>query len=392
MVDLIFGTSGWDYKDWIGPFYERRERKFSFYNIFFQTAEINSTFYRLPTRAMVYGWYRYSPENFIFSAKLPKTCTHEKRLNPDLKVKTDLLQFLELMDPLRLNHKLGAILIQLPPSFTYERDHENLEAFLDMLPDNFEFAIEFRNHSWIKEEIWELLTNHNVAYTIVDEPLLPPEVKVTADFSYIRWHGHGERIWYDYHYNKEELADWIPKIKEISKKNDKIYGYFNNHYHGYAVENCVQILEMLDSANSKQIEIKKKVIQYNLKKRPRVYKNLEDFGVLKTETLGLEDLFLNLMGAPRLKRAKNIKDDEIEIVEASKERLQANIRKYVIEIDIKNKVISHNCDDWRKSLGIKRLCKHIGKLFLMLPIETSEKHLADILRNKKKWQFLQITS
>lgn len=387
MADLIFGTSGWDYKEWIGPFYERKEKKFSFYNRFFRTVEINSTFYRMPTRAMVYGWYRSAPKNFVFSAKLPKTCTHEKRLNPDLKVKNDLLQFLELMNPLRLNHKLGAILIQLPPSFVYERDHENLEAFLGMLPEEFDFAVEFRDHSWIRDETWRLLRDHNVAYTIVDEPLLPPEARVTADFAYFRWHGHGERIWYDYHYGIEELKPWVPKVKEVSKKVDKIYGYFNNHYHGYAVENCVQILEMLNSARPKQVEIKDKVIQHNLKKRPRAYKTLEDFGIVEKEAMGLEDLLLSLAGEARYKRARNIKDEEIEIVEASEEWIQANIRKYVVEVDPENRVMTHGCDDWRKGLGMHRLCKHVGKLFLTLPSETSEKILRDIMKNRGKWRF-----
>ncbi len=390
LVDFIFGTSGWDYKEWIGPFYDRRKKKFSFYTKFFRTSEINSTFYRMPTRAMVYGWYRSAPENFVFSAKLPKTCTHEKRLNPDLKVKNDLLQFLELMNPLRLNHKLGAILIQLPPSFVYERDCENLKAFLGMLPSEFEFAFEFRDHSWLRDETWRLLKDHNVAYTIVDEPLLPPEVKVTADFAYIRWHGHGERIWYDYHYKEEELEPWVSKIKDISKKVDKIYGYFNNHYHGYAVENCVQILEMLNTASPEQIQIKDKVIQHNLEKRPMAYKTLFEFGVVEKEALGLEDLLINLAGEARYKRARGIKDEEIEITEASDEWIRANIRDYVIEVDLKNRVISHNCDDWRKGLGMRRFCKHVGKLFISLHLETSEEILRNIVKNRGKWKFQMI--
>jgi uncharacterized protein YecE (DUF72 family) len=391
LVDFIFGTSGWDYKEWIGLFYKNGEKKFSFYTGFFRTSEINSTFYRMPTRAMVYGLYRSAPENFVFSAKLPKTCTHEKRLNPDLKVKNDLLEFLELMNPLRLNHKLGAILIQLPPSFVYERDHENLEAFLEMLPQDFEFAIEFRDHSWMRDETWKLMRDHNVAYTIVDEPLLPPTVEVTANFAYIRWHGRGERIWYDYHYSQGELEPWVSKIKDVSKNVEKIYGYFNNHFHGYAVENCIQILEMLNSASPEQIEIKDRIIQYNLEKRPKAYKAIKEFGVVEEEALGLEDFLINLAGDARYERARDIEDEEIEIVEASDELIQANIRDYVIEVNLKNRVISHNCDDWRKGLGMKTLCKHVCKLFISLPSETSEGILRDIVKNRSKWKF-QLTS
>jgi len=127
-------------------------------------------------------------EGFKFSAKLPRLITHEKKLDPDRKVKNDLLRFLELMEPLRAAHKLGAILIQLPPKFVFERHRENLASFFELLPEDFEFAVEFRDHSWLKKETLRLLKDHNVAYTIVDEPLLPPEIQLTADFAYFRWH------------------------------------------------------------------------------------------------------------------------------------------------------------------------------------------------------------
>ena len=73
-----------------------------------------------------------------------------------------------------------------------------------MLPEDYEFAVEFRDYSWFKDDVWKMLKKYNVAYTIVDEPLLPPEIHVTSDFSYIRWHGRGSRPWYDYHYIDEK--------------------------------------------------------------------------------------------------------------------------------------------------------------------------------------------
>ena len=103
---------------------------------------------------------------------MPKLITHQKKLNLELNVKNDLLQFLELMEPLRNAGKLGAILIQLPPSFTYKKYYENLEAFLEMLPEDYEFAIEFRDYSWFRNDAWNLLKKYSVAYTVVDEPLL----------------------------------------------------------------------------------------------------------------------------------------------------------------------------------------------------------------------------
>ena len=114
-----------------------------------------------------------------------------------------------------------------------------------MLDLTFSYAIEFRNLSWIRDETWNLLKEHNVAYVNVDEPLLPPEVHLTTDFAYFRWHGRGENPWFDYRYSDKELDEWTPKIKEAASKTKKILGYFNNHFHGYAPENCLHLIKKL---------------------------------------------------------------------------------------------------------------------------------------------------
>jgi uncharacterized protein YecE (DUF72 family) len=278
LSDLLFGTSGWSYKEWVGPFYQTPKKMFSQYTRFFRTAEINSTFYKYPSRQAIFGLDRNSPGNFVFSAKLPRVITHEKRLNPDLMVKNDLLRFLELLEPLAADGKLGCILIQLPPSFTYERDGENFKAFLGLLPEDYEFAVEFRNRSWMQNQTWNLLREHNVAYCVVDEPLLPSDLHFTADFAYFRWHGRGADPWYDYCYSKEELQEWVPHVKEAKDKAEKVYGYFNNHFHGYAVENCMEILEMLNEAMPEYGTINEKIIRYNAEKRPVMReKRLDEF-------------------------------------------------------------------------------------------------------------------
>ena len=97
-----------------------------------------------------------------------------------------------------------------------------------------------------------------MAYTIVDEPLLPPEVHLTADFAYFRWHGKGEKIWFDYRYPNEELDVWVPNVQKTSKSVKKIYGFFNNHYHGYAPENCLYLLEKLGLLSESQKKTKDK--------------------------------------------------------------------------------------------------------------------------------------
>ena len=250
--NIFLGTSGWSYKEWEGKFYERGEkRKLRAYSQVFKTAEIDSTFYRNPSKGTVMGWLKYSPSDFVFTAKLPQMITHTKKLGLKGDVKPDLEVFLELMRPLQLGGKLACLLIQLPPRYSY--NPENLESFFQQLDPVFKYAIEFRNLTWMRDETWQLLQKYNVAYTNVDEPLLPPELHVTSkDFAYFRWHGRGEKIWFDYKYNEVELNQWIPKVQETASKVKRIYGYFNNHYHGYAPENCQYLIEKLGLLTEKE--------------------------------------------------------------------------------------------------------------------------------------------
>lgn len=120
----------------------------------------------------------------------------------------------------------------------------------------FKYAVEFRSLSWMRGETWDLLKKFDVAYTNVDEPLLPPEVHLTSDFAYFRWHGRGENPWFDYRYSKDELEAWVPKVEEASQKVKKIVGYFNNHFHGYAPENCLYLIERLGLLSEEQKRLK----------------------------------------------------------------------------------------------------------------------------------------
>jgi len=258
--NIVLGTCGWSYEEWVGNFYEKSgsQSKLRAYSKVFKTVEIDSTFYRNPSKGTVMGWLKYSPSDFVFSAKLPQTITHEKILGLKKDVKADLEIFLDLMRPLQLGGKLACLLIQLPPKYSY--NPKNLEAFFQMLDPTFRYAVEFRNLTWLlpSTETFPLLKQYGVAYTIVDEPLLPPEVHLTADFAYFRWHGRGEDIWFDYRYSEEELQPWIAKIEETAKNAKKVYGYFNNHYHGYAPENCLHMLEKLGLLSETQKKTKEK--------------------------------------------------------------------------------------------------------------------------------------
>jgi uncharacterized protein YecE (DUF72 family) len=252
--EVRLGTSGWSYKEWEGPFYPKGEkRKLTFYSKFFDTVEIDSTFYAFPSKGLVLGATANTPPGFVFSAKLPKLITHEKKLDPEKGVKEDLFRFMHLMRPLLDEGKLGPLLIQLPPSFAYSDGLRKLRTFLELTPSDVSFAVEFRNKSWLaKADAIDLLRERNVALTTVDEPLLPPDTTTTADFAFVRWHGRGERPWYNYRYKQGELEGWTKKVEAIATKTKKVYGYFNNHFHGYAVEDSLKMMELLGSADAEQ--------------------------------------------------------------------------------------------------------------------------------------------
>ena len=147
MSDVSLGTSGWSYKEWEGVLYPKGEkRKLSYYARYFKTVEIDSTYYAYPAKAMVQGFAGATPDGFVFSAKLPKLITHEKRLDVGKGVEQDLARFLHVMRPLEDAGKLGPLLIQLPPSFAYEGDLAGLQGFLKVIPSDVRFAIRVPSH------------------------------------------------------------------------------------------------------------------------------------------------------------------------------------------------------------------------------------------------------
>ena len=382
MSTILLGTSGWSYREWIGPFYDDEKRMFSYYAKFFNTVEINSTFYRYPSRSTIYGLSRAAPPNFIFSAKLPRLITHKKKLDLAEDIRSDLMRFLELLEPLYVSGRLGCILIQLPPSFKYEDGYERLEGFLDIIPDGYEFAVEFRDSSWMREDTWRMLRKYGVAYCVVDEPSFPSEVHVTADFAYFRWHGRNSRVWYNYRYSEKELSEWVPKLEETGRKVRKIYGYFNNHFHGYAIENCIELMQMLKIAEPKHEEVKRKIIEYNL------YGGSLSAGLSQTER-EVWQLLLKLTDLNRIKRGRSIGDEELSIEESSEDRVRVRVKEYTVEFLLGKRILKHDCDDWLKGLEEKRLCKHVVKALLSMKPEKARDILEDIIKNKRLWRFQQ---
>jgi uncharacterized protein YecE (DUF72 family) len=273
MGKLLLGCSGWSYPDpaekggWTGAFYpDSKTRRLAFYSQFFNTVEMDSTFYekfyKYMTKGTFYGMAKATPEGFQFCLKVPETVTHDKRLNVEEGAITSLEEFLDKISPLKEAKKLGAVLIQLPPSFTV-KEFSNTEQFLERLPDDYEYALEFRHPSWETEGPWDLLKHYNIAAVMTDSPTKDKlqflsDVTVTANHAFIRWHGRNSHHRYNYLYSKEELKPWVGKVKRIQAETAIVRGYFNNHYGAKAVVNALQFREMIGDALS---EKKEKVLE-----------------------------------------------------------------------------------------------------------------------------------
>jgi len=390
MDNIWLGCSGWHYQEWVGPFYREDEKsRLAAYSRVFKTVEIDSTFYRYPTKGMVFGWLRYTKSDFLYAAKLPKLITHKKKLNHAKNVEEDLNKFLQLMEPLQFNGKLACLLAQLPPGL--KLDLPLLESFLALFPTQFRLAVEFRHPSWLNSQTMQLLEKYNVAYTVVDEPLLPSDVYITSDIAYIRWHGRGERPWYNYHYRSEELKPWVPKVKAAAQKAGKVFGYFNNHYHAYAVKNALEMAEMLEIITAEQKAAKKTVeeaLEAKLKVPPvKPSMELTAFMPETIASMKLGDLLRVFMDDNRIKRAKGIKDDEVVIEQASEENLKAKVREYYVSIDVPNRVVLHDCPDWSRCAPVKQFCKHVGKVMLSVPEGVSVSIMKKMGAEREKWQF-----
>jgi uncharacterized protein YecE (DUF72 family) len=250
---VLVGTSGWGYDEWIGPFYPKslkREDFLLFYSEVFYTNEINTTFYNIPSKGIVQNWVNKTPKSFLFSAKIPQIITHEYKLDIDL-CSDDLSHYLYSMEPLINAKKMLAFLIQLPPSFNKKDHFSTLKEFIDNWPtelkkEKYYLTVEFRHKSWMHDEVFHYLKEKSLSYCAVVEPLLPPRMDVTnLDLAYIRFHGFGKKIWFDYFFREEEIKKWAQLISKIIPKVERIGIYFNNHFSGYAAKNSLMLMKEL---------------------------------------------------------------------------------------------------------------------------------------------------
>lgn len=241
-MQLYLGTSGWDYADWVGPFYPAglpKPQWLPFLATRMGTVEIDSTFYGAPRETTVEKWVGQTPEGFSFSPKLPKSITHEAKLTDCRAELEAFCAVMRLFGP-----KLGVICVQLPPYFRHTH-RQTLEAFLGWLPDDLPFAIEFRHESWMHAEMHALLAAYRVAWVNSDQQ---KEVVLTAPFTYVRLLGIRESIstFAEIQIDRgDELDRWAKMLARISQKMDRVYAYVNNHFEGHSPATLTRLRDRL---------------------------------------------------------------------------------------------------------------------------------------------------
>ncbi len=242
---LRIGCSGWSYKDWEGVFYPKglaAKDYLSYYSKVFDAVEIDSSFYRVPSQSRVNQWRSNTPNWFVFSPKLSKKITHEKKLK---ETESSLVYFYSVLS--KLKDKLGPIAIQLPPSIKLSTHEEVMKDFISKLSPEFRHAIEFRHKSWFTPDVYSLLRKNNIAmiWSLNQYVETPPEI--TADFIYVRMVGDREiteftGIQKD---KSEDMKRWATAVMEKSSKFEDGYVFFNNHFAGFSPESANEFRRLL---------------------------------------------------------------------------------------------------------------------------------------------------
>lgn len=233
MGNIYIGCSSYATTSWQPLFFPEglpRKQWFDYYCQYFNTYEINFTFYRFPTVKSLESWYDKTPDDFVFSIKVPKTITHIKRIE---NCKEEIDKFYNVAQQ-GLKDKLGCVLFQLPPSFSYAT--ERLENIIINLNPKFTNIVEFRHESWWKQEVMEKLSDNNITFCNVNYPKLPSSVVKTTENGYVRMHGN-PRLFYS-EYTKEQIKALYSEVKNLNFK--KAYVYFNNTASTAGIINALQ--------------------------------------------------------------------------------------------------------------------------------------------------------
>jgi uncharacterized protein YecE (DUF72 family) len=225
------GCSGYAYKDWRGPVYPAdapARTWFARYAERFDTVELNTTFYRLPTVAAVQQWQAQAPDGFSYAVKVGRFGSHRKKL---LDPEFWLVNHLDRVQ--HLGEHLGPNLLQLPPR--WRRDTGRLDHFLSVAPKHIRWAVELRDPTWVHEDTFEVLARHGAALCIHDL-LADHPVERTTDWVYWRFHGPNALAEpYQHRYGPERLEPAAARLQRWLEEGVDVYAYFNNDWHGNAV-------------------------------------------------------------------------------------------------------------------------------------------------------------
>jgi uncharacterized protein YecE (DUF72 family) len=268
--EIRVGPAGWSYQDWKGIVYpDARPRNFheaAYLARYFDTIEINTSFYRPLRPELAHLWVRKTAHNprFQFTAKLYRAFTHEGRIDAE-----DVRQYIEGLRPIVEAGRLGAVLMQFPWSFRFNRENRDHVVRLKATFPDYALVAEMRHDSWLADEAQGLLTDLHIGFCNIDQPVLshclPPTALVTSPVGYIRLHGRNYDQWfqkedeenpdpnalphvaarYNYLYSEAELIPWGDRIQQVAGQARATYVITNNHYEGKAVANALQLIHLL---------------------------------------------------------------------------------------------------------------------------------------------------
>lgn len=249
MVRIKIGTAGWDYKDWVGPFYPKqleKSRYLPYFSKIFDVVEINSTFYNLPTETMVINWKNRVPENFRFVVKVWQKITHNLR-GSDLEI--NINNFFSTLG--LLNAKIEYFLLQFPPWFNYIESHlRKLKSLLKEIPLEYKYIIELRDNSWFNSEIlFDFIDGKRVILGTTYKPDVMPYYLENQGNYYIRLIGNREitvfnRIQREQKISLSDLGKNIDKLIKIPNIHE-IFIIVNNHFAGFAPESANELKKKL---------------------------------------------------------------------------------------------------------------------------------------------------
>jgi uncharacterized protein YecE (DUF72 family) len=233
------GTSGWEYRHWVGSFYPRdlpRERRLEFYAERFDTIELNNSFYRLPEADVFTAWARRVPDGFTFAVKASRYLTHVRRLR-DPREPLDRLW----SRARRLDDRLGPMLYQLPPR--WRPNFERLAGFLAAIPHDGPQALEFRDRRWYGARLAALLADSEVGLCLHDMPGSAPRPERLGPLVYVRFHGSGVR--YGGAYSSQRLTACAERMAGWAHEGWPVWAYFNNDVGGHAVRDADRLRNLL---------------------------------------------------------------------------------------------------------------------------------------------------